>query len=143
VTASSKTREGCGVVGVSSITEGGVAERIHKALSAIQHRGQEPAGIAVVSEGELRTHKGLGLVADVMTKDALASLRGHVGIGHVLCSTASRVAIEEAQPFVVKNPKFSFALAFNDTITSFPDLREELAGVRHGLHDEDGHGGPS
>jgi len=127
MTASLKMREKCGIVGISSIAKEDVTEHVYKALYAIQHRGQESAGIAVLDAGEVRVHKGLGLVVDVMTREVLTNLKGRVGIGHVLYSTTSRVMMEEVQPFTVKNPKFSFALAFNGAITNFLDVREELA----------------
>jgi len=127
VTSSLKMRERCGVIGISSIAKNDVVEHVYKALFAIQHRGQESAGIAVLGDGKLRVHKGFGLVTDVVTREVLASLVGHVGIGHVLYSTTSRVTMEEVQPFTVKNPKFSFAIAFNGTITNFLELKEALS----------------
>jgi len=127
MTTSPKMKERCGVVGISSIARDNVTEHLYKALYAIQHRGQESAGIAVLDAGEVRVHKGLGLVVDVITREVLTNLKGYVGIGHVLYSTTSRVMMEEVQPFTVKNPKFSFALAFNGAITNFLDIREELA----------------
>lgn len=120
-------KEKCGVVGISSIVKQRVSESIYKALYTLQHRGQEAAGIAVLEGQEIKLVKGLGLVTDVLTKDVLAELNGGVGIGHVRYSTTPGVTIEEAQPFAVKNPKFSFSLAFNGTITNYMEIREELA----------------
>ncbi len=124
---SSKLREKCGVVGISSISMEGVVEHLYKALYSLQHRGQEAAGVAMLEGRDVRVYKGLGLVVSVLTSDVLSSFKGRMGIGHVRYSTTPGVTIEEAQPFVVKNPKFSFALAFNGTITNFLELREELA----------------
>ena len=123
----SELREKCGVVGICSISRGRVAEPLYKALYSLQHRGQEAAGVAMLEERGLRVHKGLGLVVNVLRNDVLSSFRGYVGIGHVRYSTTPGVTVEDAQPFAVQNPKFSFALAFNGTITNFLDIREELA----------------
>jgi len=122
-----KAKEKCGVVGIASITKSRVSECIYRALYTLQHRGQESAGIAMFDGQEVKVHKGLGLVAEVFTKDVLAGLDGHIGIGHVRYSTTPGGTIEEAQPFAVKNPKFSFSLAFNGTITNYLEIREELA----------------
>ena len=123
----SELREKCGVVGICSISRERVAEPLYKALYSLQHRGQEAAGVAMLEERGLRVHKGLGLVVNVLRNDVLSSFRGYVGIGHVRYSTTPGVTVEDAQPFAVQNPKFSFALAFNGTITNFLDIREELA----------------
>jgi len=120
-------REKCGVVGICSISREGVAEPLFKALYSLQHRGQEAAGVAVLEDKGLRVHKGLGLVVNVLTSDVLSSFRGCVGVGHVRYSTTPGVTVEDAQPFAVKNPKFSFALAFNGTITNFLELKEDLS----------------
>lgn len=122
-----KAKEKCGVVGVTSIVGNEVPEVIYKALYTLQHRGQEAAGIALLDNQEIRVHKGLGLVTEVFTKDVLSGLKGSTGIGHVRYSTTPGLTIEEAQPFAVKNPKFSFSLAFNGTITNYLEIREMLA----------------
>jgi len=123
----SELREKCGVVGISSILRGKVAEPLYKALYSLQHRGQEAAGMAMLEDGGIRVYKGLGLVVDVLTNDVLSSFKGHTGIGHVRYSTTPGVTIEDAQPFAIQNPKFSFALAFNGTITNFLELKEAMS----------------
>ncbi|MCS7139281.1 MAG: amidophosphoribosyltransferase [Candidatus Nezhaarchaeota archaeon] len=122
-----KAREKCGVVGITSIVRSSISEYIYKALYTLQHRGQESAGIAMFNGQEVRSYKGLGLVTDVITGEVLRNFNGHVGIGHVRYSTTPGVTIEEAQPLVVKNPKFSFSLAFNGTITNYLEIKERLA----------------
>jgi len=123
-------REKCGVVGVTSIvnkTNNEISEAIYKALYSLQHRGQEAAGIALSNGREIHVYKGLGLVSEVFTKDVLLKLKGSLGIGHVRYSTTPGLTVEEAQPFAVKNPKFSFSLAFNGTITNYLDIKDMLA----------------
>lgn len=122
-----KAKEKCGVVGITSIVKNRVPECIYRALYTLQHRGQESAGIAMFDGQEIRVYKGLGLVTEVLTRDVIANLNGYTGIGHVRYSTTPGATIEEAQPFAVKNPKFSFSIAFNGTITNYLEIREELA----------------
>ncbi|MEM0083524.1 MAG: amidophosphoribosyltransferase, partial [Candidatus Nezhaarchaeales archaeon] len=127
---SSGLKERCGVVGVASIAskiDNEVSEAIYKALYSLQHRGQEAAGIALYNGKEIHIYKGLGLVSEVLTRDVLLRLKGSLGVGHVRYSTTPGLTVEEAQPFAVKNPKFSFSLAFNGTITNYLDIRDVLA----------------
>lgn len=120
-----KIMEKCGVVGVSSVTKDGVIGHVYKALFAIQHRGQESAGVAIVNEGELRVRKGLGLVADVVTKDVLTNFKGHVGIGHVLYSTTSHATIEGLASGIGL-PKTELCLACLTGYPFFKSLKLEL-----------------
>ncbi|MCE8422714.1 MAG: amidophosphoribosyltransferase, partial [Candidatus Methanoperedens sp.] len=79
--------EECGVVGVSFKDEAPAALSIYYALYALQHRGQESAGITVHDGTQVRTLKGMGLVPDVFNRSDIQKLKGYVGIGHVRYST--------------------------------------------------------
>ncbi len=95
-------------------------------LYALQHRGQESAGI-VASDGE-RAHSevGMGLVADVFTQDRISKLRGRIAIGHNRYSTAGQSDIKNAQPFLVNYAKGTLALGHNGNLVNGGALREEL-----------------
>ncbi|MDQ7801149.1 MAG: amidophosphoribosyltransferase [Armatimonadota bacterium] len=123
-------REECGVFGV--IWPGQVvAPLVYLGLLALQHRGQESAGIATWSEAGLHLHKGMGLVSRVFD-DRLSALLGSVGIGHVRYSTMGSAVLENAQPVAVPSPWGTMAVAHNGNLTNAPQLREELQrrGVR-------------
>src|SRR6202167_3599387 len=94
-------RDQCGVVGVS-LQGRGAAPLLYSGLRALQHRGQESAGIATSSHGMLHHRKGMGLVHDIFSTEILDSLRGSVGIGHVRYSTTGTSDLENAQPLVMK-----------------------------------------
>jgi amidophosphoribosyltransferase len=118
-------REFCGVVGVS-LQGKGAAPYLYRGLRALQHRGQESAGIATSSHGVLHHRKGMGLVHDIFTAEILDSLRGSVGIGHVRYSTTGRSDLENAQPLVVKLRDEEAALAHNGDIVNFERVRRRL-----------------
>ncbi|HZY71383.1 MAG TPA: amidophosphoribosyltransferase [Thermoplasmata archaeon] len=118
-------REFCGVVGVSLGTKG-AAPVIYRGLRALQHRGQESAGIATSSHGVLHHRKGMGLVHEVFDRDVLETLRGSVGIGHVRYSTTGTSDLENAQPLVVKLRDEDAALAHNGDIVNFARVRRRL-----------------
>lgn len=115
----------CGVVGVS-LTGKGAAPYIYRGLRALQHRGQESAGIATSSHGVLHHRKGMGLVHDIFTQETIESLRGSVGIGHVRYSTTGRSDLENAQPLVVKLGDEDAALAHNGDLVNFDRVRRRL-----------------
>jgi amidophosphoribosyltransferase len=117
--------EFCGVVGVS-LAGKGAAPYIYRGLRALQHRGQESAGIATASHGILHHRKGMGLVHDIFTQEAIESLRGSVGIGHVRYSTTGRSDLENAQPLVVKLGEEDAALAHNGDLVNFDRVRRRL-----------------
>ena len=85
-TLDDRPHDECGLVGISGASN--AAELVFLGLYALQHRGQESAGIVSVQDGESRLHKGLGLVADVFDAARLGSLKGPVAVGHVRYSTA-------------------------------------------------------
>src|SRR5271154_4980569 len=108
---SDKFRDECGVVAIHAHPE---AEKLaYLGLHALQHRGQESAGI-VTSDGErLRQHKSMGLVADIFSHEVLASLRGVLAIWHTRYSTAGDSALLNAQPIMVQSNKGTIAIAHN------------------------------
>ncbi|KAB3534436.1 amidophosphoribosyltransferase [Alkaliphilus pronyensis] len=122
-----KLKEECGVVGVySNSFKSKVSKMIYYGLIALQHRGQESAGIAT-NDGELaHFHKGMGLVSEVFDDSIFQKLQGHIGIGHVRYSTTGESYIANAQPLVVKYRKGSIGLAHNGNLTNAALLRERL-----------------
>ncbi|MFV2006065.1 MAG: amidophosphoribosyltransferase [Longimicrobiales bacterium] len=116
--------EECGVVGVSNVQ--GAAELTFLALYALQHRGQEAAGICVTYEGKAILHKDLGLVADVFDAATLLKLPGRTAIGHVRYSTAGGGGVRNAQPIQVSYAEGDLAVAHNGNLTNAIDLRTRL-----------------
>ncbi|HID32534.1 MAG TPA: amidophosphoribosyltransferase [bacterium (Candidatus Stahlbacteria)] len=112
----------CGVVGIFG--EGGVVESVYTGLLAIQHRGQDSAGITTLEDG-FHLKKGNGLVLNVFNAKNMARLKGRVGIGHVRYPTIGGLGTEDAQPFIVNTP-FGIALAHNGNLVNFFSLRERL-----------------
>lgn len=125
-----KRREECGVFGIR--TRGAAAPYVHLGLYALQHRGQESAGIATWDGSQTHLVKDMGLVAQVFTPERLARLPGGVGIGHVRYSTMGGARLENAQPFIEETPWGTLALAHNGNLVNAPMLRAELedAGCR-------------
>src|SRR5271154_3314451 len=123
---SDKFREECGVVAIHAHPE---AEKLaYLGLHALQHRGQESAGI-VPSDGErLRQHKSMGLVADIFSHEVLASLRGVLAIGHTRYSTAGDSALLNAQPIMVQSNKGTIAIAHNGNLVNAQAIRAKLEG---------------
>lgn len=125
-----KPQEECGVFGVWGPEEMNAAQWIHYGLVALQHRGQESAGIVVCDTkgpiGNICTHKGMGLVSEVFPAGVMEKLRGNIGIGHVRYSTAGGSRVENAQPIFLNYIKGTLALAHNGNITNAGVLREEL-----------------
>src|SRR5262245_19044628 len=113
----------CGIVGIVGTSP--VNQRLYDALTMLQHRGQDAAGIATSVEGELCARKSKGLVRDVFSQDHMLELRGNVGIGHVRYPTAGCDGISEAQPFYVNAP-YGMVLAHNGNLTNARELAEVL-----------------
>jgi amidophosphoribosyltransferase len=114
----------CGVFGVYGHTE--AANMTYLGLHALQHRGQESAGI-VTSDGEqLFAHRAMGLVQDAFTQEQLGKLPGRVAIGHVRYSTAGASHIKNAQPIAVDYKSGSLAVCHNGNLTNAEELRSEL-----------------
>jgi amidophosphoribosyltransferase len=117
-------REKCGVVGVYGHPE--AANLAYLGLCALQHRGQEAAGI-VSSDGQvLVSHRGIGLVHDVFPEDIVRRLRGHAAIGHNRYSTAGASHLKNAQPLVVEYGRGGLAVAHNGNLVNAETLRAEL-----------------
>ncbi len=117
-------RDECGVVGVTGIPA--AAEKVFLALYALQHRGQESAGICAVNNGDARLHRRLGLVAEVFDADVLGSLPGPTALGHVRYSTAGGGQLANAQPIMVKYAQGDLAIAHNGNLTNAHDIRKRL-----------------
>lgn len=125
-----KLHEECGVFGVWSGENINAAQWIYYGLIALQHRGQESAGIVVCDTkgpiGNICSHKGMGLVSEVFHQDVLSGLRGNIGIGHVRYSTAGASCLENAQPIFYNYSKGTLALAHNGNIVNAEEMRKEL-----------------
>ena len=120
-------REECGVFGVFCNEAYDVARMTYYALFALQHRGQESAGIVVNDDGLFRTHKDAGTVEEVFTPTALEKLGlGNMAVGHVRYGTASTKDRINAQPMVVNHVKGRMAIANNGTLVNYHTLREKL-----------------
>jgi amidophosphoribosyltransferase len=113
----------CGVVGLVSQSE--VSPIIYDALTILQHRGQDAAGIATSLNGQFRLRKSNGLVSDIFYTRHMQRLEGHLGIGHVRYPTAGSSSKAEAQPFYVNSP-YGIALAHNGNLDNSELLRDEL-----------------
>ncbi len=120
-----KPHEACGVFGIYARGED-VARLAFFALYALQHRGQESAGIAVSDGQMVRMHKGMGLVAQVFDEDNLRPLQGHIAIGHNRYSTTGSSRLLNAQPFLLESVLGSLAVAHNGNLVNAPRLRREL-----------------
>ncbi|MDH3621581.1 MAG: amidophosphoribosyltransferase [Gammaproteobacteria bacterium] len=114
----------CGVVGIVSTQP--VNQDLYNALTVLQHRGQDAAGIVTWSEEHgLKQRKSNGLVRDVFRSRHMLRLKGHVGIGHVRYPTAGGSKSSEAQPFYVNSP-YGICLAHNGNLTNYDELAELL-----------------
>ena len=114
----------CGVVGIVSKNE--VASDLYEALTVIQHRGQDAAGIATSEEKRLNSRKQLGLVREVFREHHIQSLTGKIGIAHVRYPTAGGASRELAQPMYVNSP-YGISIVHNGNLVNTDSLCEELA----------------
>ena len=114
----------CGVVGISGVDN--AAELAFLALYALQHRGQEAAGIVAIDGEGARVHKGSGLVGDVFDAATLERLTGRTAVGHVRYSTAGGSHVENIQPITARYARGEMALAHNGNLTNQLDLRNRL-----------------
>ena len=123
--------ESCGVFGMYDLDGGDVATTIYYGLYALQHRGQESAGIAVtdtaIRNDKVFCHKDLGRVNKVFNAENIAMLDGNLGVGHVRYSTAGASTRENSQPLVLAYIKGTLMLAHNGNLVNAPRLRRELA----------------
>lgn len=122
-----KLSEECGVFGISLTSDGpqSAAHMAYTALFALQHRGQQSAGIASWDEDVMHLHKDNGLAADVFTDESLGLLTGKQAVGHVRYSTAGYDGIVNAQPLVVRHATGSMALCCNSSLLNSRQLRRE------------------
>jgi amidophosphoribosyltransferase len=119
-----KLKEECGVFGIYGHTE--AANLTYLGLYALQHRGQESAGIATSDGVQLSIHKAMGHVADCFDESTFADLAGTSAIGHVRYSTAGASGISNAQPILIDCAHGEIAIAHNGNIVNAQDLRESL-----------------
>src|SRR5918993_2039237 len=113
----------CGLVGI--VGTSAVNQRIYDALTVLQHRGQDAAGIMTMDEHALFVHKDAGLVRDVFNEEHMRQLVGNAGIGHVRYPTAGCDGADEAQPFYVNAP-FGLGLAHNGNLTNAAELSRSM-----------------
>jgi len=123
--AADKPEEACGVFGVYAPGEE-VAKLVYFGLYALQHRGQESAGIATFVDGQVYLHKDMGLVSQVFDEEILGQLPGSLAVGHTRYSTTGSSRIANAQPVVVETRLGPLALAHNGNLVNTKALREEL-----------------
>nr|WP_307341243.1 amidophosphoribosyltransferase [Caldalkalibacillus uzonensis] len=119
-----KLNEECGVFGIYGHDH--APELTYYGLFALQHRGQESAGIAVADGRELLHHKGMGLVTDVFLNDRLSHLQGNRAIGHVRYTTAGDSRIENAQPLIFNFRAGTLALAHNGNLVNAGQIKRYL-----------------
>src|SRR4051794_1562554 len=114
----------CGVFGIHGHDE--AANIAYLGMHALQHRGQESAGLVAVDDGRLRRHVAMGLVSEAFNRDVLAKLPGTVAVGHVRYSTAGSSDLRNAQPFVVEYAAGQLAICHNGNLVNAQELRAEL-----------------
>ncbi len=119
-----KPRHECGICGVFGHAD--AAKLVYFGLYALQHRGQESAGIAVGDGERILLHKAMGLVPDVFSEDTLRRLTGHVATGHVRYSTTGASSSVNAQPFMVRHRGLSLTVAHNGNLVNSITLRRRL-----------------
>jgi amidophosphoribosyltransferase len=123
-----KFREECGVFGISGHSE--AANLTYLGLYALQHRGQESAGIAASDGIQIRHRKAMGYVNEAFNAESLAALSGHLAIGHVRYSTAGESKLSNAQPIVIDSVHGPFAIGHNGNLVNAGELRDAL--IREG-----------
>ena len=123
----STLHEECGVFGLRAEGIRNAAPLTYNALYALQHRGQESAGIAINDDGVIKSHKDVGLVSEVFTPQVLEELgEGSMAVGHVRYATTGNKSRTNAQPLVINHVKGSMCLAHNGNLTNAAELREKL-----------------
>ncbi len=113
----------CGIAGI--VSHQNVNQELYDALTVLQHRGQDAAGIVTCENGRLHLRKDNGLTRDVFTNEQMLKLKGNMGIAHVRYPTAGCSDSSEAQPFYVNSP-FGVTLAHNGNLTNTAQLKQEL-----------------
>lgn len=118
-------RESCGVFGICAPGTD-IARLAYFAIYALQHRGQEAAGIATCDGKTAHIQKGIGLVSQVFNEDNLSHLKGHLGIGHTRYSTTGSPRLRNTQPYILETLDGPLAIAHNGNLVNAPQLRREL-----------------
>ena len=113
----------CGIVGI--VGQAPVNQAIYDALTVLQHRGQDAAGIITEENGRLHIRKRNGLVRDVFQQRHMLGLRGNIGIGHIRYPTAGSASLHEAQPFYVNSP-YGVCLGHNGNLVNADQLKETI-----------------
>jgi len=121
---SSRPREECGVCGVFGHPD--AAKLTYFGLYALQHRGQESAGIVASDGTTVNAHKAMGLVPEVFSERTLQTLKGHLSVGHVRYSTTGESSIVNAQPFTATHQGCSLSVAHNGNLVNIRELRSQL-----------------
>jgi len=116
-------KEACGLFGIYGCD--GAARQAYLGLFALQHRGEESAGIVVSDDRQIRSKKGMGLIAEVVQAEDLEHLPGHIAIGHVRYSTTGSPRPQNIQPLVIEYSQGLVAVAHNGTLTNAQRLRRE------------------
>ncbi|MFA6320586.1 MAG: amidophosphoribosyltransferase [Candidatus Omnitrophota bacterium] len=117
-------KEYCGVVGISGHKN--ASQMAYLALYALQHRGEESAGIVSFDGKKVHLHKGMGLVGDLFKEADLKKLKGSMAIGHVRYSTTGSSTVKNVQPLLINHKKGFIAVAHNGNLTNSVELRNEL-----------------
>lgn len=116
----------CGVFGIYSKEKKNISQIIYYGLYALQHRGQDSAGMAINNNGYIDYHKGLGLAYEVLDKDVLNRLRGDIGIGHVRSGSSGETTTANSEPLVVGYKQGALALAYDGNLVNYRELREKM-----------------
>src|SRR5690554_2965987 len=120
-----KFKEECGVFGIYTDTDN-AAYDVYDGLYALQHRGQESAGIASIHQGELLVRKRMGLVSSALDEADLQALKGNIAVGHVRYSTKGDSNVLNAQPLTAKSKFGNLAVAHNGTLINTDLIRSLL-----------------
>ncbi|RPI74441.1 MAG: amidophosphoribosyltransferase, partial [Desulfobacteraceae bacterium] len=119
-----RPKDECGIFAVHGHAE--AAKLAYFGLYALQHRGQESAGIVVVDQGQAREHKAMGLVPDIFRERVLNELKGDIALGHVRYSTTGSSLLINAQPLKVLHAGKTLAIAHNGNFVNTRQIRNEL-----------------
>ena len=115
----------CAIIGLST-NKDNASLTLYNALTVLQHRGQDAAGMATIKDNTiLNIHKDNGLVRDVFNEESMLHLSGNLGVGHTRYPTAGSYNFEEAQPFYVNSP-YGIVLVHNGNIVNAKQLRDEI-----------------
>ncbi|MEE8204757.1 MAG: amidophosphoribosyltransferase, partial [Dehalococcoidales bacterium] len=119
-----EAKEKCGIVGIYGHPE--AANLAYLGLYALQHRGQESAGIVSSNGRNLLCHRQMGLVADIFNQEVLARLQGYMAVGHVRYSTSGKSELKNAQPILVNFSLGGMATAHNGNLINAVQIRQDL-----------------